>query len=158
MQFAIEHAEQVDKLIIVDMLRSRTTLTALCLGGAAFVGFEDFVSPLPMSIPLWRKRFQASPLRQFLLKNLARDERGRLRWKIHLEAIYRNYDKLARGVAPEPTFDKPTLFIRGGRSNYIEDDDVPLIRQCFHKSRSRPYPRPVTGFTSKHRRSFCKRF
>ena len=29
------------------------------------------------------------------------------------------------------TFNKPTLFIRGGRSNYIEDDDVPLIRQIF---------------------------
>jgi len=70
-------------------------------------------------------------LRQFLLKNLARDENGRLRWKVHLEAIYRNYDKLARGLAPERTFDKPTLFIRGGRSNYIEDDDAPLIRQIF---------------------------
>jgi esterase len=70
-------------------------------------------------------------LRQFLLTNLARDERGRLRWKIHLEAIYRDYDKLAREVASERTFDKPTLFIRGGRSNYIEDADAPLIRQIF---------------------------
>jgi esterase len=73
-------------------------------------------------------------LRQFLLKNLARDENGRLRWKVHLEAIDRNYDKLARGIGPERTFDKPTLFIRGGRSNYIGDDDARLIRQIFPQS------------------------
>ena len=35
------------------------------------------------------------------------------------------------GLARERSFNKPTLFIRGGRSNYIEDDDVPLIRQMF---------------------------
>jgi esterase len=70
-------------------------------------------------------------LRQFLLKNLARDQDGRLRWKIDLEAIDRNYDKLGPGLAAERTFDKPTLFIRGGRSSYIEDDDAPLIRQIF---------------------------
>ena len=82
-------------------------------------------------MPLWRQRFQASLCGNFFLRILARDENGRLRWKVHLEAIYRNYDKLARGLAPERTFDKPTLFIRGGRSNYIEDDDAPLIRQIF---------------------------
>jgi len=37
-----------------------------------------------------------------------------------LEAIYRNYDNLLRGLALERSFNKPTLSIRGGRSNYIE--------------------------------------
>ena len=32
----------------------------------------------------------SEPSHQFLLKNLTRDENGRLRWKIHLEAIHRN--------------------------------------------------------------------
>jgi esterase len=77
------------------------------------------------------EKISDNSLRQFLLKNLARDENGRLHWKIHLAAIDRNYDKLLRGLPPERTFDKPALFIRGGRSNYIEDDDVPLIRQIF---------------------------
>jgi len=70
-------------------------------------------------------------VRQFLLKNLARDEHGRFGWKLDLDAIYRNYDKLGRALAPGRGFRKPTLFIRGGRSNYIEDDDAPLIRQIF---------------------------
>jgi hypothetical protein len=43
-----------------------------------------------------------------------------------------------------------------GQSNYIEDDDAPLIRQMFRKPRSQPCPRPFTGFTT-HQRSFPKR-
>ena len=131
MQFAIEHAEQVDKLIIVDIapkpyqLSQRYLLEALrSLDLTRYKSFTDVDTALAAQV-------SGESLRQFLLKNLARDERGRLRWKIHLEAIYRNYDKLALGLAPERSFNKPTLFIRGGRSNYIEDDDVPLIRQMF---------------------------
>jgi len=61
--------------------------------------------------------------------------------KVHLEAIYRNYDKLLRGLAPERSFNKPTLFIRGGRSNYIEDDDMPLIRQMFPQAEIATLPK-----------------
>jgi esterase len=131
MQFAIDYSEQVDRLVIVDItpkpyeLSQRYLLKALrSLDLTRYKSFADVDAALAANV-------SGDSLRQFLLKNLARDENGRLRWKVHLEAIYRNYDKLARGLAPVRTFDKPTLFIRGGRSNYIEDDDAALIRQMF---------------------------
>jgi len=131
MKFAIHYSEQVDRLVIVDIgpkpyePSQRYILEALrSLDLTRCKSFADVDAALAAEV-------SGESLRQFLLKNLARDENGRLRWKVHLEAIYRNYDKLARGLAPERTFDKPTLFIRGGRSNYIEDDDAPLIRQIF---------------------------
>ena len=131
MQFAIDYSEQVDKLVIVDIApkpyepSQRYLLKALrSLDLTRYKSFADVDAALAAKV-------SSESLRQFLLKNLARDENGRLRWKIHLAAIDRNYDKLGRGVAPERTFDKPTLFIRGARSNYIEDDDAPLIRQMF---------------------------
>jgi esterase len=131
MQFAIDYSEQVDRLVIVDItpkpyeLSQRYLLKALrSLDLTRYKSFADVDAALAANV-------SGDSLRQFLLKNLARDENGRLRWRIHLEAIYRNYDKLARGLAPVRTFDKPTLFIRGGRSNYIEDDDAALIRQMF---------------------------
>jgi esterase len=131
MQFALDYSEQVDRLVIVDIapkpyeLSERYILEALrSLDLTRYKSFADVDAALAEEV-------SGESLRQFLLKNLARDENGRLRWKAHLEAIDRNYDKLARGVGPERTFDKPTLFIRGGRSNYIGDDDVPLIRQIF---------------------------
>ena len=78
-----------------------------------------------------REFMEQQALRRIMLKNLARDENGRLGWKIHLEAIDQKYDKLLRGLATEQSLNKPALFIRGGRSNHIEDDDTPLIRQMF---------------------------
>jgi esterase len=131
MQFAIEHSEQVDKLVIVDIapkdyeLSQRYILKALrSLDLTRYKSFADVDAALTAQVP-------SESLRQFLLKNLARDENGRLRWKIDLAAIDRNYHKLVLGLAPERSFNKPTLFIRGGRSNYIEDNDAPLIRQIF---------------------------
>jgi esterase len=131
MQFALDYSEHVNRLVIVDIapkpyeLSQRYILEALLsLDLARCKSFADVDAALAAEV-------SSESLRQFLLKNLARDENGRLRWKIHLAAIDRNYDKLGRGLAPERTFDKPTLFIRGGRSHYVGDNDAPLIRQIF---------------------------
>jgi pimeloyl-ACP methyl ester carboxylesterase len=134
MQFAIDYPEQVDRLVIVDIApkpyepSQRYLLKAMrALDLTRYKSFADVDAALAAEV-------SSESLRQFLLKNLTRDENGRLRWKAHVAAIDRNYDKLGRGLASELTFDKPTLFIRGGRSNYIEDADAPLIRQMFSQA------------------------
>jgi esterase len=131
MKFAIDYSEKVDRLVIVDTApkpyepSQRYLLKAMrSLDLSRYRSFADVDAALAPEV-------SSESLRQFLIKNLARDENGRLRWKIHLEAIDLNYDKLLRGLLPHRSFNKPTLFIRGGRSNYIEDDDAPLIRQIF---------------------------
>jgi esterase len=131
MQFAIEYSEQVDRLIVVDIApkayepSQRYLLKAMrSLDLSRYKSFADVDAALAPEV-------SSESLRKFLIKNLARDENGRLRWKLHLEVIDRNYDKLLRGLGAERRFDKPTLFIRGGRSNYIGDDDASLIRQMF---------------------------
>ena len=134
MQFAIDHFREVEKLVIVDIApkryepSQRDLLEALrSLDLTRYKSFGEVDGALAAKIP-------ATPLRQFVLKNLARDEHGRLSWKIQLKAIHRNYDKLTREIAPGRTFDKPTLFIRGGRSDYVQDDDAPSIRRIFPRA------------------------
>jgi pimeloyl-ACP methyl ester carboxylesterase len=34
-------------------------------------------------------------------------------------------------ISPQRKFDHRVCFIRGGRSNYIEESDVPIIREAF---------------------------
>ena len=74
-------------------------------------------------------------VRQFLLKNLYRpQEKGSARkfdWRINLQVIGDNLDKMSVGLPGNFEFDKPTLFIRGLRSNYIKDEDEALIQQYF---------------------------
>jgi pimeloyl-ACP methyl ester carboxylesterase len=133
MQFAIDNAQAVDKLVIVDMApkpygsSQRNLLQALRgLDLTRYHSYGEVDGALAAQV-------SDAALRQFLVKNLVR-ENGRLRWKIHLEALYRNYHKLGRGLEPERPFDKPTLFIRGGQSNYIGDADMPLIQRIFPRA------------------------
>jgi pimeloyl-ACP methyl ester carboxylesterase len=131
MQFATGYSERVAKLVVVDIApkaygpAQRDLLDALrSLDLGRYRSFGEVDEALASSI-------SEQALRQFLLKNLSRDESGRLRWRIHLEAIYRNYEQLTRAIAPEKRFDKPALFIRGGGSNYLADEDLPSIRKIF---------------------------
>jgi len=72
-------------------------------------------------------------VRQFLMKNLTRDDRG-FRWRIALDAIMQNYNALIQAVVVERPFSKPACFIRAGRSNFVADEDAALIRKAFPRA------------------------
>lgn len=69
--------------------------------------------------------------RLFLLKNLYRKEKNVLSLRLNLEALVENVDEVGAALPPGFRFDKPTLFIKGDRSNYITDADKPLIDLHF---------------------------
>jgi esterase len=57
-------------------------------------------------------------VRAFLLRNLYRTDAGGFAWRINLEGLHRSYAGIA--AAPQGTpFEGPTLFIKGGNSDYI---------------------------------------
>jgi len=131
---ALLHPELVDKLIVVDIApRSYKAhhdqvfdaLTSLDLG--AFQYRKDIDEALALKIP-------EIPVRQFLLKNLARNESGSFQWKMNLEVIEKNYARINEELPRDKQFDKPTLFIRGSKSGYIQIDDLPVISQLFPKA------------------------
>jgi esterase len=68
------------------------------------------------------------PVRQFLLKNLMRDG-DHWAWRMNLQTIADCYDEMR--AAPNSTpYAGPTLFVRGGNSSYIRDDNrVGIMRQ-----------------------------
>jgi esterase len=130
-QFAAQYPGMVDKLIAVDIApkayppTQKSLLAALRgLNLPAFKIFGDIDSVLSSAIP-------EQATRQFLMKNLTRDGDHGFRWRIPLDAIMNNYDELTRAVIVGQPFNKPVCFIRGGRSNFLEDSDLPSIRACF---------------------------
>jgi pimeloyl-ACP methyl ester carboxylesterase len=70
-------------------------------------------------------------VRQFLLKNLVRDDEGRFKWKFNLEALYQHYDEINKELKSDHPYDKPVLFIKGEHSNYIVDADMDMIHALF---------------------------
>ncbi|OJJ23726.1 alpha/beta hydrolase [marine bacterium AO1-C] len=70
-------------------------------------------------------------VRQFLLKNLYRNDEKRFDWRINLQVIGDNLDNMSVGLPDNFEFDGPTLFIRGLRSKYIKDGDEAVIQHHF---------------------------
>lgn len=75
-------------------------------------------------------------LRSFLLKNVTKSERGNYQWRLNLPALLNNLKNLSGGL--EEYYTKgfsfrqfPVLFIRGERSRYISEKDLPVIENLF---------------------------
>jgi len=69
-------------------------------------------------------------VRQFILKNLDRDSAG-FRWKLNIDAIEASVEEVGIGLERGVHFDGPTLFIAGGKSDYISKEDHELISALF---------------------------
>lgn len=69
--------------------------------------------------------------RQFLLKNLYWVEPGQLGFRFNLVVFNNNKDAIGKPLPEEAVFSKPTLFIRGGNSDYVLDEDLENIKHHF---------------------------
>lgn len=69
--------------------------------------------------------------KQFLLKNIYWDENEKLAWRFNLKIINDNIEVVGTELSDDSVCELPTLFIRGGLSNYIKDEDIDGIQQIF---------------------------
>jgi pimeloyl-ACP methyl ester carboxylesterase len=69
--------------------------------------------------------------RQFLLKNLYWIEPGQLAFRFNLPVFNAKIEIIGIALPEGAVFEKPTLFLRGGNSNYILDSDVSEIKKHF---------------------------
>jgi esterase len=135
MQLAINCPATISKLVIVDIAPKayppshRALLTALAaLDLSRFKSIAEIDAALSAQIP-------ETAVRQFVMKNLARNPQSGFYWRINLKALIDGYDELLKPIHAERPFPKPVFFIRGGRSNYIQDEDMDLIRAIFPQAR-----------------------
>lgn len=70
-------------------------------------------------------------IRQFLMKNLHWKEKNTLEWRINLDGISKNLHQMFDAIAPGAPYIKPCLFVRGGQSDYILQEDYAEIRGSF---------------------------
>jgi esterase len=134
MQFATSYSDRVKKLAVIDIApkayppSQRSILSALeRLELRSFKSFGEVDTNLASAIA-------ESPVRQFLMKNIARVPNAGFQWRIDLASISNNYDELTKDIIPPQTYDKPALFVRGDRSDYIQDADLGSIRAIFPRA------------------------
>ena len=76
-------------------------------------------------------------LRGFLLQNLRQDPAGgRLAWQPNLTMLRRDLATITSDIPHGGrTFDGPVLWVGGSDSDYIQDENVPGMRELFPQTR-----------------------
>nr|WP_315173503.1 alpha/beta fold hydrolase [uncultured Flavobacterium sp.] len=78
--------------------------------------------------------------RQFLLKSLYWQEPGQLAFRFNLSVFNQKIDQIGKPLPENAVFFESTLFIRGGNSNYILDQDMVAIQHHFPKATLKTIP------------------
>lgn len=135
MQLALTAPDLVEKVVVADIApvtyhkRGHDDVFAglLAVDLASLAARRDADSQLAEHI-------REEGVRQFILKNLYRDETGNFSWRINVEALYACYDQMREGIDGEP-FAGDVLFIKGGDSPYIQESHRETIMRLFPNAR-----------------------
>ena len=137
MRYALENPDSVGKLVVVDTsLRTydRFRYHQRLVDAMLSVDF-DRVRSRQEAEEVLQDHIEDERIIQFLLKNLFWKEKTRLGWRPNLEAIGENLENMYDGVFYSTRFDHPALFVRGGLSDYILEQDIPAIYENFPEAR-----------------------
>lgn len=139
MKFAQTYPELMNKLVVADIgPRKYPIHHHQILEGLQSVQLDKMKSRQDVKDQL-SHYINQDHIIQFFLKNLYWKEKGILAWRFNLESVGNNIQNVGDDLLHQK-FEKPTLFIRGGNSNYIVDEDIPAIETAFPASRIATIP------------------
>ncbi|MEP2669945.1 MAG: alpha/beta fold hydrolase [Cyclobacteriaceae bacterium] len=134
MNFAIRFPEKLSKLIVVDIVPKAYPIHHdSILKGLNTINLDQLESRGQADKIL--SPFIPEPaVRQFLLKNLARNASQNFEWRINIPVLEAHIDDMGTALQYEGQFNGATLFIVGSKSNYFEPGDDATIKSYFPKA------------------------
>jgi pimeloyl-ACP methyl ester carboxylesterase len=131
MNYAVRYPDTFSKLVIVDIApKFYNVYQEKILAGLNAIQL-DTLSNRNEADTILSNYEPNIGVRQFLLKNLYRNEANQFDWRINLPVIERNIASVGSAVPILRTVSEPTLFMHGTLSNYIKDEDIPALRNIF---------------------------
>lgn len=133
MLFAMRYPEYINKLIIADIapkyyaphhqqiLKGLTALSENHEARTSRGNADDFLKEY---ISDWGTR-------QFLLKNLYWQKDKTLALRVNLPVLQKEVEAIGEGLPTQTVYEGATLFLNGLKSDYITEDDKPLIKAHF---------------------------
>ncbi len=140
MWLALSAPERVERLVVVDIApvayseRLSAYVAAMqAVDLAAVTRRADADAQLREAVP-------DAGIRAFLLQNLRLDADG-ARWRLNLDVLAAEMGTISDFPDPgERTYDGPTLFVKGAKSDYIRDAHRAAIARHFPNARARVVP------------------
>ncbi|MEN8929082.1 MAG: alpha/beta fold hydrolase [Flavobacteriales bacterium] len=134
MTFATEFPEYLERLIVVDIAPKRYAPHHNEIIDALYSLDLKTIKSRREADEIMKNSIDNDGTRLFLLKNLNRKKEGGYSWKMNLDLLAKEIEKvidITEIPFPVPT---PALFIRGGESGYILDSDFDKIESLFPNS------------------------
>lgn len=140
MLFAVEHPELVEKLLVADIapksypphhqdiIKALNTIDFSVQNSRKLI--DEKLSELIPEVGV----------RQFILKNTYRKTKEELAFRFNLKSLTNNYSEVIKPLPSFTVFDGETLFLRGGKSGYVLDEDAPLLKAHFPNSHIETVP------------------
>ena len=132
MKFAFLHPDKIEKLIVADIAPRRydTDFHQNLLSTLYKLPLDNFEKREEID-KLLASTYEDKGMRLFLLKNLYRNKKKEFSWRFNIDVLLEKVSNIQEADFIKGVCDVPTLFIRGGNSNYITTEDELIINKHF---------------------------
>jgi len=145
MQFANDFPERINKMIVVDIsskayhhnydLINKAINHKELLKFLKDINLQKFKNRQKIT-EIVSSKFKNNFILQLIQKNITRNKDKKLSWKININALYLNLDKIKEEVILNKNATNiNTLFIFGSKSPYYKEKDIIFIKNKFKKLR-----------------------
>lgn len=150
MMFAADYPEKINNLIVADIApKSYTQEINPIKNSEENELIPQLMDKLDLKTYTTRREINQflalnldkSEFRQFIMKNISRNSNDRFEWKFNLPVLRDSMEIILRDVNKEwfidrkPILDYPVTFIRGLKSEYILDNDIPSIKNIYPEAK-----------------------
>tara|TARA_B100000945_G_C20390699_1_gene602082 strand:- start:465 stop:1253 length:789 start_codon:yes stop_codon:yes gene_type:complete len=136
-QFAYNHPSKVKKLIVLDIINKNYDSNYLhikILNLLESIDFSSYKRRIEIENYLF-ENLNDKILVRFLMKNIYRDSYDKFKLKPNVKVLKKNYKNICYKINLNENFNIETIFFRGEKSNYIDNDDVKEKFQKFNNYR-----------------------
>lgn len=159
MLLALQRPELVERLIVEDMSPVEFMPDPnihTCIAAMRAIDIPDKV-PLSHARKLADEQLsrvvQDINIRKLMLTNLVEAD-GRLVWRLNLDSVAQNLDKIIAFPPQQEPFPGPTLFLCGEHSKYVHPSHYPEIRRLFPQAQMQTVPNSGHWIHASHPQEF----
>lgn len=133
MKFAQNYPDLINKLIVADIApKAYPVHHEKIIAGLKALDFSKIKSRGEVD-GILESYIPEMGVRQFLMKSMYWEEKGKLGLRFNLKAIEQNIELIGEATL-DAQFSGKSMFIRGANSNYISNDDFEDIQLAFPNS------------------------